>query len=145
MSSIDTGANYIGSMLRDGKPYVVPNFQRNFSWKNEQVEQFWDDLFNALKNTEDSYFLGSIVINDSDKSSYSLIDGKQRITTISILLCALRDIAKLKNSEKLANQINSDLSSPQVQYHLLTEFRGSVGACRGPDAVGCGCTVEAIG
>lgn len=108
MSSIDTGACYIGTILRDGKPYLVPKFQRDYSWKNEQISLLWEDMFRSLSENYSSYFIGSMVINDSDPSGYTVIDGQQRLTTFSILLCALRDIARERDSSALADRLGSD-------------------------------------
>ncbi len=108
MSSIDTGACYVGTILRDGKPYVVPKFQRDFSWTTEEVDQLWNDVFRSIDESHSSYFIGSMVINDSNSSSYDVIDGQQRLTTISILLCALRDVAKEKGSVGLSDRLASD-------------------------------------
>lgn len=108
MSSIDTGASYIGSILRDGKPYVVPKFQRDYSWTAEEVDQLWSDIATAIEEKRDSYFIGSIVINDGDSSSYSVIDGQQRLTTISLLICALRDTCYSKDNAKLADRLAGD-------------------------------------
>lgn len=108
MSSIDTGATFIGTILRDGKPYVVPKFQRDYSWTVEEVDQLWDDVFRAIEEKQGTYFIGSMVINDSNSSSYDVIDGQQRLSTISILICALRDVARSKGNTQLADRLASD-------------------------------------
>ncbi|NBZ89443.1 DUF262 domain-containing protein [Stagnihabitans tardus] len=108
MPHIDTGAAYIGSILRDGKPYLVPKYQRDYSWTKDEVEQLWEDITRALKDQQSTYFIGSIVINDGNSSAYEVIDGQQRLTTLSILLCALRDRAKMSSNPKLAERLESD-------------------------------------
>ncbi|MEX0348229.1 MAG: DUF262 domain-containing protein [Paracoccaceae bacterium] len=108
MANIDTGAINVGTMLRDGKRYSVPEFQRDFSWEAEQVDQLWDDFQAAIQNHRDNYFLGSFVINDQDQSNYKIIDGQQRLTTISILICVLRDHATRLGESDTAKQISTD-------------------------------------
>ncbi|MCX0355311.1 DUF262 domain-containing protein, partial [Clostridium perfringens] len=96
------------------KNFVIPVYQRNYDWKEEQCKQLYDDLVNMVKNDYKTHFWGTIVsiYNDSAKSrEYLIIDGQQRITTISILLIAIYDILnkgilESKNiiKEKILNQ-----------------------------------------
>lgn len=94
--------------------FVIPVYQRNYDWKKEQCKQLYDDLVNMIKYKYKSHFFGTIVsiYNDSGRNrEYLIIDGQQRITTISILLLAIVNIIKenrLKANgiikEKLTNQ-----------------------------------------
>ena len=70
--------------------YVIPNYQRQYSWVNEQLEELWSDLYESYINTpEECYFLGSIVVVDDGKGHHELVDGQQRITTLMIMLNVL--------------------------------------------------------
>ena len=73
--------------------YRIPQYQRPYKWINEQVEQLWDDIFEAYESDIDNYFLGSIItVKSSDGSGYiDVVDGQQRLTTLSILLRACFD------------------------------------------------------
>lgn len=71
--------------------YVIPKYQREYSWGKQQWENLYDDI---LLDTEDSpHFLGTIIAisntEDSLEPKLELIDGQQRMTSLSILLCAL--------------------------------------------------------
>jgi hypothetical protein len=75
--------------------YEVPQFQREYVWKTEQVEALLSDTLDALfdengRVSESEYFIGSIVAYKDD-DVFQLIDGQQRITTLFIALCAFRD------------------------------------------------------
>ena len=74
--------------------YVIPNYQRPYRWMTEQVEQLWEDLYEAYQNDEEAYFLGSIVTarQTGDKNKVDVIDGQQRLTTLMILFCVIRDL-----------------------------------------------------
>lgn len=76
--------------------YKIPQYQRPYKWEDEQVDKLWDDIFEAWENGEDNYFLGSIITakpRDNEKSSYiDVVDGQQRLTTLTILLCVTRDL-----------------------------------------------------
>ena len=77
--------------------FVIPVFQRDYSWTDAQCEQLWKDVLQvADAKTEQGHFLGSVVyISTGDTSAgftrWLLIDGQQRVTTITLLLAALRD------------------------------------------------------
>ena len=70
--------------------YKIPNYQRQYSWTNEQLEELWNDLYDSFNNNQDEcYFLGSVVVVDNGKSYHDLVDGQQRITTLMIMLNVL--------------------------------------------------------
>ena len=72
--------------------YAVPNYQREYVWTDEQVKRLLEDIRNEQTATDQSeYFIGSIVTTPGDLGKYDLIDGQQRITTLFLLFCALRD------------------------------------------------------
>ena len=76
--------------------YKIPQYQRPYKWEDEQVEKLWDDIYDAYENNEDNYFLGSIITakpRDNEKSAYvDVVDGQQRLTTLMILFCVIRDL-----------------------------------------------------
>ena len=88
------------TLLNDCDQFIVPPFQRNYAWTKETAETMWSDLvdgFQAQKNKkEDSqegdYLLGPIVLVDSGGNKYSIIDGQQRLATITMMFCVARDI-----------------------------------------------------
>jgi uncharacterized protein with ParB-like and HNH nuclease domain len=71
--------------------FQIPNFQRSYSWKNTQFQ----DLFSAITENPEGYFIGNVVaLKPSVRSDNRLviIDGQQRLTSISLFLIAARDI-----------------------------------------------------
>lgn len=77
--------------------YIIPVYQRNYDWKPKQCEQLFNDLVQIIKKDRKSHFFGSIVTssaNKGGKSDYLVIDGQQRITTISILFTAMINLMK---------------------------------------------------
>ncbi|MDD4673721.1 MAG: DUF262 domain-containing HNH endonuclease family protein [Bacteroidales bacterium] len=76
--------------------YKIPQYQRPYKWEDEQVDKLWEDIFDAYENGDDNYFLGSIITakpRDNEKSAYvDVVDGQQRITTLMILFCVIRDL-----------------------------------------------------
>ena len=92
------------------RKYVIPRYQREYSWDIEQVEEFWKDIteqFDYEKeifNTRD-YFIGSFVLvgDDVKDTEFMIVDGQQRLTTITILLAALTHIGYDINNDDFAN------------------------------------------
>ncbi|MCF2526279.1 DUF262 domain-containing protein [Yinghuangia soli] len=74
--------------------FRIPRYQRPYAWEVEQAEQLLADLDDALQRDGDEpYFLGSIVlVKEADKAAAEVIDGQQRLTTLTILLAVLRDL-----------------------------------------------------
>lgn len=102
-------------MLEGTKQYLVPLFQRPYSWEAKEWKILWADLKDLLDTIDPRpHFMGSIVTMPSVSvpegvSKYLLIDGQQRLTTIFILLAFLRDLAKNNNKGQLAEEINNTL------------------------------------
>ncbi|MYB16152.1 MAG: DUF262 domain-containing protein [Chloroflexi bacterium] len=84
-------------LLEGSKQFVVPIFQRNYNWTEEQCVQLWNDVLQAADAPANGgHFLGSIVYTaagpqEATFSRWLVIDGQQRLTTLSLLLAALRD------------------------------------------------------
>lgn len=77
--------------------YLIPLYQRTYSWEKEQCARLWNDIVNLHKTHREGHFVGSIVRIDEDSAAGStlamIIDGQQRLTTLTLLLIALRDYA----------------------------------------------------
>lgn len=75
--------------------YIIPDFQRPYSWEKEHCDKLWEDIIDFYDNQtskEDKYFLGNIVIHQSG-DSFAVIDGQQRLTTLLLLIKALHSKA----------------------------------------------------
>jgi uncharacterized protein with ParB-like and HNH nuclease domain len=71
--------------------FSVPDFQRNYSWTDVEIRQFWQDLESVLDGQSSDHFLGPIVALESESGRTPLIDGQQRLTTLTILASVVRD------------------------------------------------------
>lgn len=120
--------------------YTVPDFQREFVWEREQIEkllqdiqdEFFDENGQIIKGPE--YFLGSIVVCRDDSGTLSLIDGQQRMTSIFLILCAIRDLlieAEDKPSSALEGQIAAssinDVGDEVFRHRLVLQYEDSKG------------------
>jgi len=93
---IESRDQSVGALLNSGY-YVIPRFQRPYSWDDENISEFWAD---TIVNATSEYFIGSMVMYTIGDRRFGVVDGQQRLTTIVILLSALRNAlekAGLKN------------------------------------------------
>ena len=95
--------------------YRIPNYQRQYSWTDEQLEALWDDLYEGYENQNNRcYFLGSIVVVKTG-DYLDIIDGQQRITTLIIMMDVLR---------KSFPDINKD--SDEINFVDLKKIEDSI-------------------
>lgn len=107
-TSIDSRLMSFGELLIGSNHYAVPNFQRDYSWTETEVEELWTDITSTIDEDRNEHFFGAIVVNNSNKPRLWLIDGQQRITTTSLLMCVIRDIAKEKEDVELSLLISQN-------------------------------------
>lgn len=117
--SLDAQTKKLTDMFKDF--YVVPKFQREYVWQGENVQTLLNDVTAEFERAgtrdetrEQEYFLGSIVVcRSEDGISYDLIDGQQRMTTLYLIFCAIRDV--LQESEGDApTTLNANIRDTQV-------------------------------
>ena len=92
----------IRTMLSSGY-YRIPRFQRPYSWDRENIQEFWDDI---VRDNPSDYFIGSMVVYKDGQQRYGVVDGQQRLTTITILLCVLRNTLADLGQKDLAEGIH---------------------------------------
>ena len=102
------------------KKYVVPRFQREYSWGEDEVNELWKDLVSNILTKDDKlanqeYFIGSLVLVGEDKSTeLKIVDGQQRLTTITMLLSALVDSFMEIKREDLAKGLYAFIEGRDV-------------------------------
>ncbi len=82
-----------------GKSFIIPVYQRDYAWTKVNCQKLWDDLIDLNNNSRSDHFLGTLVTIGVGSEEYTIIDGQQRLTTISLLLKALHDFLKKKESK----------------------------------------------
>ena len=133
--------NFVDELFGNNNNYLIPCYQRNFAWKEEDCEMLWGDIENLiLHHNLQEHFMGTIILFDVENSEdnqanmYWIIDGQQRLTVIYILLKALYDLvvqddnnvilaAKIKtylynsNSLKIIPKENDNASLQDIFFH----------------------------
>ena len=100
-TTIEINKKSVREFLGSGKKemFIIPEYQRPYRWKIDECQTLWDDIINAFyekkgdKNEKEGnekfeYFLGSIVSFENDHGDLEIIDGQQRITTLTLLFRA---------------------------------------------------------
>lgn len=102
----------VNEIFSPNKKYIVPRFQREYSWQKEEIEEFWDDITEQIKPQankkvkNEEYFIGCIVlVGEDSKPEYLIVDGQQRLTTLTILLRAIVDRLLELNETAAANAL----------------------------------------
>jgi uncharacterized protein with ParB-like and HNH nuclease domain len=117
---MNANSKFITSFL--GNPdlqFVIPVYQRNYDWSNDNCEQLWEDLNTIATTNKNSHFMGALVTiynSEGGDKEYIIIDGQQRLTTISLLLLALHDSMG-------ENEVKSDFDKEQIMdQYLLNKY-----------------------
>ena len=106
------------------RKYIIPRYQREYSWELEQLEEFWNDikgqiLFEDSVYITQDYFIGSLVLvgDDEKGTDFLVVDGQQRLTTITILLSALTQIGKELEEEAFYKSCYSYIEGKDSEYN----------------------------
>ena len=121
---MDAKPKTVREILFSGDQYIIPLFQRFYSWEKMHWERLRMDIWALLENgAKPVHFLGPLVCTQPPRlpgnaAAFQLIDGQQRITTLTILLAAIRDVARTRNLNEFADEITED-------YLLFKRKQGS--------------------
>ncbi len=106
--------------------YAIPRFQRPYSWTQENLDDFLQDV---TESEEEGYFIGPMVSFDQGKRLSAIVDGQQRITTITIVLCVLRDkfisIGEHRLGEALQRYIEREDDDSVAHFVLRADAAGT--------------------
>lgn len=103
--NVEARSQTVESILKKGQ-YIIPEYQREYDWTEENLNEFIEDINESI---EDNYFIGHMVCEGNyNGTSYKVIDGQQRITTITIMLSVLRDIFYENSMNNLANGLHEN-------------------------------------
>jgi hypothetical protein len=101
---LNAAASTAGSII-SASEFEVPPYQREYSWQEDEVREFFEDLQRSLD--DDTYFLGLIILTDEDGKK-KIVDGQQRIVTLTLLAAALFHEARSRNRGALADRLSAD-------------------------------------
>lgn len=108
----------VQKILEGSKQFLVPHYQRPYSWQEKQWATLWNDVLELVADPESQpHFLGSVVTSPARSvpegvEKRLLIDGQQRLTTLLVLLTLLRDRARIAGLQRLAARIQDLITNP---------------------------------
>lgn len=123
---MDARKGNIFEILNGNKQFLIPVYQRFYSWDVEQCNRLWNDIVDMQKKGKPGHFVGSIV-NITEQAmptgvqKFMIIDGQQRMTTLSLLLIALRDYANQNPSDSSINARRIDNMLLKNEYETGDE------------------------
>lgn len=94
--NFNTANQTFRQLLGNGLTYHVPRFQRDYSWTEEEWDDLWQDILGVMQGDEPAHYMGYLVLQTADNKEFDIIDGQQRLTTLSLLVLAI-----LKNLQDL--------------------------------------------
>lgn len=119
--SMEAAEKKLNEVLTEGHIFQIPDYQRPYSWEEKHIEQLLEDLKEAFDRNDEEYFIGALILIKGDKTHHEVVDGQQRITTLTIVLSVIRDLltdAVQKNhvQQRLLpqNPLNKKISGPRL-------------------------------
>ncbi len=108
ISTAETPTMGLLRLIGEGNRFVVPDHQRDYSWAEDEIEQLFSDVSEAISSRQDEYFIGLMVFMPKAQRELSILDGQQRLATAIITLASIRSWLKARGHDKDADQIQND-------------------------------------
>ena len=122
----------VGQILSADSRYKVPTHQRDFSWTLEEVMQLWDDVIDAIVQDRPEYFLGTVVVQENrEEKTRVIIDGQQRLATLTMILASIRTVYK-ENDDERAEEVYKDYLGVRDRRTRVTDPRLSLNEVNEP-------------
>ncbi|EPH6129965.1 DUF262 domain-containing protein [Enterobacter hormaechei] len=86
----------VQDILTENKRFIIPSYQRPYSWSVDNAEQLIDDIYKSSQSDESEYFIGSMICISKGQNNFEVVDGQQRLTTLSIIVSELKKIIPLQ-------------------------------------------------
>lgn len=105
--NFNTANKTLRQLLSNGLSYKVPWFQRDYSWTEEEWDDLWQDILEITASKDESaHYMGYVVLQSKDNEHFDIIDGQQRLTTISLLVLAVLKNLHEIDTDDLENENN---------------------------------------
>lgn len=119
-TNFKTENNTFRKLIGNGLTYRIPRFQRDYSWTDDEWEDLWMDLLSTLQpGGESAHYMGYLVLQSADDKTFEVIDGQQRLTTVSIIVLAV-----LKNLQRLIDAGNDSEANTRRMEQIRQTYIG---------------------
>ncbi len=102
----DYAVIYLGDLLSQNICYSISWFQRDYSWRRDEWGKLYDDIISSIENNSEHFF-GFMTFYKKDENKQEIIEGQQRLATVTIITAVVRDLLRKKGKENIANQIDN--------------------------------------
>ena len=120
LTSFNSETRTFRQLLGNGLTYAIPSFQRDYSWGEEEWEDLWADILGTLPaDGEPAHYMGYLVLQTADQRLFTVIDGQQRLTTVTLIVLAAMRILK-----RLSQLDAADTSAEQRLQQLRNTYIG---------------------
>ena len=116
---LDTRTTNYLELIGNGRVYHVPPYQRDYSWREEHWEDLWSDIRDLVLGLSDHHYLGALVVEARGDRDFVIIDGQQRLTTLS-----LASLAVIRRLESMAEGGSEPEDNRQRSTELRNRFVG---------------------
>lgn len=114
MDILNAEPSTFAKLLTNGNRFLVPLYQRDYSWTQDNWEELWTDVLEVYQQSNSLHYLGSIVVQRDGDKQFQIIDGQQRVTTLSLLMLAV-----IKKLEELV----AARQEPEANQERARQFR----------------------
>ena len=123
---LNTSDVTLKTLLGNGMRYSVPPYQRDYSWKEEHWEDLWLDLVDVSEDEDSQHYMGAVVLQQNDRELFTVIDGQQRLATLSIVVLAAVSLLEERASAEIEKGDNSERARLLRDGFLGTKDPGSL-------------------
>jgi uncharacterized protein with ParB-like and HNH nuclease domain len=117
----DTSSMTYRQIMGNGLRYEIPKFQRDYTWESEHWDDLWMDIKMLTAKEELEHYMGYLVLQTSDNKNFSIIDGQQRLTTMSLLILSV-----LKSLDDLIKEGTESENNKKRKETLLNSYIGYI-------------------
>ncbi|MFO0362905.1 MAG: DUF262 domain-containing protein, partial [Flavobacteriales bacterium] len=117
---LDTKTLTLNEILGNGKIYYVPQFQRDYSWEQDHLDDLWSDLLTTHR-TGDPHYMGSVVLQikgDPSEKQFWIIDGQQRFTSLSLLCLAVIQKIRTLAQDGIEPEANNERAELLIKQYI---------------------------
>jgi len=119
MNNFEPSKQTIGELFQKNTSLTIPRFQRSYEWKLVNIDDFYNDF---IKVSDDHInFLGNIVIDRCNENERQIIDGQQRLVTVTILFAAIRDFLKEEVKSNEAKDLADDIDKSFIKHGTFAQ------------------------
>jgi Protein of unknown function DUF262/Protein of unknown function (DUF1524) len=119
-TNFKTENNTYRKLIGNGLTYRIPRFQRDYSWTEDEWEDLWADIIGTIhEGGEPAHYMGYLVLQSQDEKTFDVIDGQQRLTTLTLIV-----LATLKSLKRLVEEKNNPENNAQRSEQIRQTYVG---------------------